>query len=382
MRAFILVIDGLGIGEMPDARLYGDRGSNTLKNIYNSYDMDIPTLISLGLYSIDNTYCDTKNIRGAYARMEELSKAKDTTVGHWEIAGVVTTQPFPTFPDGFPPEFIQQLEDAFGVKVLLNKPYSGTEALKDYGAEHIKTGCPIVYTSGDSVLQIAVHTDVIPLAKLYEFCSIARKLCVGKYNVGRIIARPFTGEFPFVRTDDRKDYSVSPPSDTLLNNVSNAGLASVGVGKIEDIFNFSGLTESYHTHNNAESLDKTIELAKKDFDGLVFVNLIDTDMLYGHRRDVFGYAQALEKIDIKLAELMIYLKPDDVLYVTADHGNDPCHKEHTDHTREYTPLLVFGDKIIPTNLGTIKGFDAIADTIREQLGLNFNSKSLWDKLTK
>ena len=382
MRAFILVIDGFGIGAMPDCNMFGDAGANTLKNIRHAYDLNVPTLQELGLYNIDGTYNDDREPAGAYARLQELSKGKDTTVGHWEMAGVITSAPMPTFPNGFPKEFIGKLEKALGTKVLCNKPYSGTEVIKDYGAEHLKTGYPIVYTSADSVLQIAVHMDKYTIDQLYAMCEKARELCVGKYAVGRIIARPFTGEYPYTRTADRKDYSLNPPAKTILDFVKDAGMQSVAVGKIEYIFNGQGITRSIHTESNLDGLNKTIEIAKENFDGLVFVNLVDTDMKYGHRRDVFGYAYALEEIDGKLAELIKVMKHDDVLYVTGDHGCDPTHKAHTDHTREYTPLLIYGCDVVPTNLGTLKGFDVICDTIREQLGIGSGNKSVWERITR
>lgn len=380
MKAFVIVIDGFGVGALPDCKLYNDFGANTLKNVLSAYDMSIPNLKKLGLMSIEG-FPDDRTANGAYARLAELSKGKDTTAGHWEIAGIVTSKPFPTFPEGFPPQFVEKLEKIFGAGILLNKPYSGTDAIRDYGEEHLATGKPIVYTSADSVLQVACHIKKVPLARLYEWCGQIREICVGEYAVGRVIARPFDGVHPFTRTPDRKDYSVPPPQKTLLDDMKDNGFKSVGVGKVEDIFNFQGLTDSYHTHNNVESMDKTIELAQEDFDGLVFVNLIDTDMLYGHRRDIFGYAGAIEEIDNKLGELMSCLKHEDVLYVTSDHGNDPTHKLHTDHTREYTPLLIYGRDIVPTNLGTITGFDVVADTVREQFALQQKGKSVWKKMT-
>ncbi len=381
MRAFILVIDGFGVGALPDCKKYGDYGANTLKNVRNAYDLNLPCLADMGLYNIDGTYNDDRLPNGAYGRMAELSKGKDTTVGHWEIAGIVTKEFMPTFPNGFPKEFITRLEKQLGTKVLCNKPYSGTEVIKDYGEEHLRTGYPIVYTSADSVLQIAVHMDKYTIEQLYDMCLKARKLCEGKYGVGRIIARPFEGQYPFVRTADRKDFSLDPPGETLLDAVKANGLESVAVGKIEYIFNGRGITRSIHTESNLDGLEKTIEIAKENFDGLVFVNLVDTDMKYGHRRDVYGYAQALEEIDKKVGELLPLLKKDDVLYITGDHGCDPTHKAHTDHTREYTPLLIYGCDIVPTNLGTMSGMDVINDTIRQQLELPFGAKSVWEKIT-
>ncbi len=382
MRAFILVIDGFGIGAMPDCNLYGDAGANTFGNINKAYDLALPNLIDMGLCNIDGTLNYDGEPSGAFGRLAELSKGKDTTVGHWEMAGVITHEPMPTFPKGFPREFVSKLEKELGTKILCNKPYSGTEVLKDYGMEHLESGCPIVYTSADSVLQIAVHMDKYSVEQLYDMCIKARALCTGKYGVGRIIARPFYGEYPYTRSDKRKDFSLDPTGVTLLDEVKAAGLASVGVGKIEYIFNHRGLTRSMTTHSNADGLAKTIELAKETFDGLVFVNLVDTDMAYGHRRDVFGYAEALEEIDIKIGELKALLKKDDVLYITGDHGCDPTHKEHTDHTREYVPLVIHGCDVVPTNLGTLDGFDTISDTIKEQLGLSFGNKSVWSKITR
>lgn len=382
MRAFIIVIDGFGVGAMPDCKKYGDYGANTLKNVRSAYDLNLPYLADMGLYNIEGTYNDDRMPNGAYGRMMELSKGKDTTVGHWEIAGVITKDFMPTFPNGFPKEFVTKLEKALGTKILCNKPYSGTEVIKDYGEEHLRTGYPIVYTSADSVLQIAVHMDKYTIDQLYDMCIKARKLCEGKYGVGRIIARPFEGQYPFVRTAERKDFSLDPTGETLLDAVKAAGLESVAVGKIEYIFNGRGITRSIHTESNLDGLEKTIEIAKENFDGLVFVNLVDTDMKYGHRRDVYGYAQALEEIDKKIGELLPLLKKDDVLYITGDHGCDPTHKAHSDHTREYTPLLVYGCDIVPTNLGTLVGMDVINDTIRQQLDLPFGPKSVWEKITR
>lgn len=382
MRAFIIVIDGFGVGAMPDCKKYGDYGANTLKNVRSAYDLNLPYLADMGLYNIEGTYNDDRMPNGAYGRMMELSKGKDTTVGHWEIAGVITKDFMPTFPNGFPKEFVTKLEKALGTKILCNKPYSGTEVIKDYGEEHLRTGYPIVYTSADSVLQIAVHMDKYTIDQLYDMCIKARKLCEGKYGVGRIIARPFEGQYPFVRTAERKDFSLDPTGETLLDAVKAAGLESVAVGKIEYIFNGRGITRSIHTEGNLDGLEKTIEIARENFDGLVFVNLVDTDMKYGHRRDVYGYAQALEEIDKKIGELLPLLKKDDVLYITGDHGCDPTHKVHTDHTREYTPLLVYGCDIVPTNLGTLVGMDVINDTIRQQLDLPFGPKSVWEKITR
>ena len=382
MRAFICVNVKVVIEAIIDCKKLGDYDANTLKNIRNAYDLNIPNMQEMGLYCIDGTYSEDRQPNAAFARLEELSKGKDTTVGHWDMAGIITSTPLPTFPNGFPKEFVTRLEKELGSKILCNKPYSGTEVIKDYGAEHLATGYPIVYTSADSVLQIAVHMDKYSLEQLYDMCEKARKLCVGKYGVGRVIARPFTGEYPFVRTADRKDFSINPPAKTLLDFVKDAGMESVAVGKIEYIFNGQGITRSLHTTSNLDGLNKTLEIAKENFDGLVFVNLVDTDMKYGHRRDVYGYAEALEEIDVKVGELVKLLKHEDVLYITGDHGCDPTHKQHTDHTREYTPLLVYGCDVVPTNLGTIKGFDVICDTIKDQLGISSGGKSVWEKITR
>ncbi len=384
MRAFILVIDGFGIGAMPDCKKFNDDFcANTLKNVRHAYDLNLPNMADMGLYSIDGTYNDDRMPSGAYARLEEASKGKDTTVGHWEMAGVITKSPLPTFPNGFPPNFVAKLEKELGTKILCNKPYSGTEVIKDYGREHLATGYPIVYTSADSVLQIAVHMDKYTIDELYQMCEKARTLCTGEFGVGRVIARPFTGEYPFTRTAERKDFSLDPTGVTLLDCVKDADMQSVAVGKIEYIFNGRGITRSIHTASNLDGLNQTLAIARERFDGLVFVNLVDTDMKYGHRRDVFGYAEALEEIDAKVGELVKILHHDDVLYITGDHGCDPTHKAHTDHTREYTPLLMYGCDIVPTNLGTLKGFDVISDTIKEQLGIaKTTPKSVWEKVTR
>lgn len=381
MKAFIIVIDGLGIGALPDSKKYGDFGANTLMNINKTYDLTMPILTDMGLCNIEGTMAYDIQPSGAYGRLAELSRGKDTTVGHWEIAGVITHESLPTFPKGFPKEFVSKLESAIGTKLLCNKPYSGTEVIKDYGNEHLQTGYPILYTSADSVLQIAVHMDKYSIEQLYDMCQKARDLCVGKYGVGRIIARPFEGEYPFARTADRRDYSLDPTGETLLDVIKANGLESVAIGKIEYIFNGRGITRSIHTHDNADGMDQTIAVAKENFDGLVFVNLVDTDMKYGHRRDVYGYAQALEEIDKKIGELVKVMKKDDVLYITGDHGCDPTHVAHTDHTREYTPLVVYGCDVVPTSLGTLKGMDVISDTIKDQFGLPHNGKSVWKKIT-
>lgn len=383
MRAIVLVIDGFGIGELPDANIYSDIGSNTLMNIASSYDINLPVLSKLGLFNINGINQANESVEASFARVRQLSIGKDTTVGHWEIAGVVTKTAFPTFPNGFDAKFINKLCTALNVeKVLLNKAYSGTAAIAKYGDEHCKTGFPIIYTSADSVLQIAACVDVIPLQTLYNWCETARKLCDGDYKVGRVIARPFTKiDGKYVRTDDRKDYSLMPPP-SLLNELSQANLKVVAIGKINDIFLGSGITNSYPVHTNKQCLDETINQLKESFDGLIFVNLVETDSLYGHRRDIVGYAQALESIDIAVNKIITNMDADDILYITSDHGCDPTHMLHTDHTREYVPLIIYGDSIASVNLGTIVGLDSIADTIRQQLLLIKGQKSFLSIISK
>ena len=379
MRAIVLVIDGLGVGALPDSKKYNDLGTNTLRHIREVYDLKLPNLAELGLFNIDSSNGDFTP-EGAYGKVAELSKGKDTTVGHWEIAGLITKEAMPTFPKGFPNEFVEQLEKACGVEFLCNAPYSGTEVIKNFGQEHLRTGKPILYTSADSVLQIATHVDKYSIQQLHDMCQKARDLCVGKYAVGRVIARPFEGQWPFSRRVERKDFSVDPHGTTLLDTIKENGMEVVAVGKIESIFNGKGITQSYHTKDNLDGLQQTLSIIKQKFDGLVFVNLVDTDMKYGHRRDVIGYAQALEDIDAYVAKIKKVLKKDDVLYITADHGCDPTHQIHTDHTREYTPLLIYGMDVLPTHLGIVSGMDSIAETIKAQLGLSYNQKSLWEKI--
>lgn len=383
MRAIIVVIDGFGIGALPDAKSYQDEGSNTLLNISASYAINVPTLTKLGLFNINGINQATEMVEGSFARIRPLSIGKDTTVGHWEITGVITKASFPIFPNGFGSEFVNKLCKSINVdKVLLNKPYSGTDAIAEYGDEHCKTGYPILYTSADSVLQIAACVDVVPLQTLYDWCIKARELCVGTHQVGRVIARPFTKlNGKYVRTSDRKDYAVVPPHN-LLNELSEANIKVVAIGKIGDIFCNSGITVSFPVHSNTECVNETINQLKQSFDGLIFVNLVETDSLYGHRRDIVGYAQALEEVDANINKLIKNMDAEDVLYITSDHGCDPTHTLHTDHTREYVPLLVYGDSIASVNLETIVGLDSIADTIRHQLLLKASRKSFLNQITK
>lgn len=368
-RVFLIVLDSFGIGEMPDAEKYNDKGSNTLLSIRKSEYFNALNLINLGLFNIDGVGGGVDNPSGAYGRIGESSNGKDTTVGHWEIAGIVSKKPLPTYPNGFPKEVISKFEQLSGKKVLCNKPYSGTEVIKDYGKEHIKTGDLIVYTSQDSVFQIASHEDVVPVKELYRYCEIARELLTGEHSVGRVIARPFTGEYPFVRTANRHDYSLLPPSDTMLNYLKNSGYDVIGVGKINDIFASSGITESYKTKDNLDGINKTIELTKKDFNGLCFINLVDFDSKYGHRNDVDGYAKAISEFDEFLPNIIKGLNSNDILIITADHGCDPS-TVSTDHSREYVPILVYGNTIKGgVNLNTRNTFSDIAKTILEYFNI-------------
>ncbi|SET09842.1 phosphopentomutase [[Clostridium] polysaccharolyticum] len=372
-RVFLIVLDSFGIGEMPDADSFGDAGSNTIKACSTSSRFYIPNMKKLGLLNIDGVdvspcnadWCkEDVSLNGAYGRMTEVSKGKDTTTGHWEIAGHISNQPLPTFPNGFPKELLDKFEEATGRKVLCNKPYSGTDVIRDYGEEHMKTGALIVYTSADSVFQIAAHESIVPIEELYRYCEIARDLCTGQYGVGRVIARPFVGEpGNFTRTPRRHDYSLVPPGVTMLDQLLEAGKDVIAVGKIHDIFAGKGIGSMVRTSGNAEGIERTIEYTKQDFEGVCFVNLVDFDMLYGHRNDVEGYANALSYFDEHLPAIMEGLREDDILMITADHGCDPS-TPSTDHSREYTPLLIYGSKIKGgTNFGTRESFADIAATI-------------------
>lgn len=369
MRIFLLVIDSLGIGYSPDSEEYGDVGSNTLKSIRQSKKLFIPNMEKIGLYNIDGVEKGSVTTPiGAYARLQEASKGKDTTIGHWEIAGIITNIPFPVYPNGFPEEIINKFQEETGRKVICNKPYSGTEVIRDYGKLHMETGALIVYTSADSVFQIAAHEEIIPVKKLYEYCRIARKILTGKNAVGRVIARPFIGDSlsGFKRTSGRHDFSLEPPEDTMLDILQNNGLSVIGIGKIKDIFAGRGLDKKYTTStiDNEDGMKKTSSLVQEKFDGLVFVNLVETDMVYGHRRDIDGYAGAVSKIDKWLGDFMHKMKQNDILMITGDHGCDPGFTKTTDHTREYVPLLVYGKKIKQDiNLGTRKTFADIEATI-------------------
>ena len=364
-RVFVVVLDSFGIGAAPDAANFGDASANTLKGVFGTGILSLPTLTSLGLGNIDgvNDIEASKNPLAAYARLQERSMGKDTTTGHWEMAGIISEAPMPTFPNGFPRELLDKFEAAVGRGTLCNLPYSGTDVIRDYGEEHIKTGKLIVYTSADSVFQIAAHEKIVPIDELYKICQTAREMLVGKYGVGRVIARPFVGNAPdFKRTENRRDFSLVPPIDTVLNKLSKSGYDVIGVGKIGDIFAMSGLTETYPTHNNREGMEKTSELLSRDFNGLCFVNLVDFDMKYGHRQDALGYAGALNEFDSWLLGALDRLGENDAIIITADHGCDPTDNS-TDHTREYVPFLMYGKNVEPKNLGTILGFDYVGNTV-------------------
>ena len=368
-RVFLIVLDSFGIGAAPDAANFGDAGANTLASVAGTDVLSIPNLTNFGLGSIDGVSSVEKVEAplATVARLQERSMGKDTTTGHWEMAGIISDAPMPTFPEGFPRELMDAFEAAVGRGTLCNLPYSGTDVIRDYGKEHVETGNLIVYTSADSVFQIAAHEEIVPIEELYEICRTAREMLTGKYGVGRVIARPFIGTAPdFKRTENRKDFSLVPPEDTMLNKLSAKGFDVIGVGKIGDIFAMSGLTETYPTHNNTEGMAKTTELLDRDFNGLCFVNLVDFDMKYGHRQDAVGYANALNEFDAWLGKTLPALRDDDTLIITADHGCDPCDKS-TDHTREYVPFFVYRRNTPAKNLGTMSGFDNVAHTVYQIL---------------
>ncbi|HIT01012.1 MAG TPA: phosphopentomutase [Candidatus Faecaligallichristensenella faecipullorum] len=371
-RVAIFVLDGVGIGEMPDAGRYSDAGADTLGHVIEKMDPDLPNLREMGLYNIRGWAQGEEEPIGCFGKMAEKAAGKDTTSGHWELAGLTLETPFPTYPDGFPEELIREFEDAVGMEVIGNKAASGTQIIEELGPEHLKTGKLIVYTSADSVFQIAAHESVIPPEELWHICRVARSLLTGKNAVGRVIARPFAGEpGHFVRTANRRDFSVNPVGETMLDVLKNAGFDVLGVGKIEDIFNHRGLTQSNHAAGNEACMDAAMEFLKKDYwKGLMFVNLVDTDMLYGHRNDVAGFAGALEAFDKRLPALLRLLGEDTLLIITADHGCDPAFPT-TDHTREYVPLLVWGLGIDEgVNLGVRESFADVAATTLEALGVS------------
>lgn len=374
-RVFLIVLDSAGVGQLPDAEKFGDTGADTLGSCFRSGKLDIPVMQSMGIYNIENiSFGNSVDLPiAAYGKLEEMSAGKDTTIGHWEISGIVSEKPLPVYPDGFPDDIIQKLEKATGRKILCNKPYSGTKVILDYGREHINTGALIVYTSADSVCQIAAHEDIVPVELLYKYCDQARKILTGENGVGRVIARPFTGTYPdFVRTSNRHDFSLKPAGKTIMDAFMENNLDTVAIGKIYDIFAGCGITKMMRNNGNKDGMNKASECSKEDFTGLCFVNLVDFDMLYGHRRDIAGYTQALNEFDAWLGKFIKEINEDDVVMVTADHGCDPAFTG-TDHTREYIPLLIYGDQILPANLKTRKSFADIAATIADILDINYET---------
>ena len=378
-RIFLIVLDSFGVGALPDSEAFGDVGVNTLAACATSSQLQIPTMIAAGLGLIDGVSCLPKPAAptGAYGRLAEASMGKDTTIGHWEIAGVVSPKPMPTYPNGFPEEVLAPFRAATGRGILCNQPISGTKAIELYGDEHVRTGDLIVYTSADSVFQIAAHEKVVPLEELYRDCRIARQQLQGKHGVGRVIARPFVGTSGnYRRTSNRHDFSLEPPSETMLDAIQKAGLASIAVGKIFDIFAGRGMTEHVYNASNADGLDHAMDYSKEDFHGLCFVNLVDFDMLYGHRRDIDGYARALTEFDRWLPSFLEQLGDEDLVMITADHGCDPAYLATTDHTREHVPLLVLGKAVKPVNLGTRKTFADIAATVTALLGVPYETPGI------
>ena len=374
-RVFLFVLDSCGAGAMPDSESFGDVGVNTLRSCAASDQLHIPNMRAYGLGNIDGLQFlgPVETPLGAYGKLAEKSMGKDTTIGHWELAGIVSPEPLPTYPDGFPEEVLEPFRQATGRGVLANAPWSGTAVIDEFGDEHVKTGNLIVYTSADSVFQIAAHEEVVPIEQLYEYCKIARAQLKGKHGVGRVIARPFIGTSgAYKRTSNRHDYSLEPPKDTLLDVLKAKGFDSIGVGKIYDIFAGRGTTEHVYNTSNANGMEHAMHYAKQDFTGLCFVNLVDFDMLYGHRRNVEGYVQALNEFDAWLPGFLAQLGDEDVVMITADHGCDPGYAATTDHTREYVPLLVIGKGVKPVNLGTRQGFDLVAATVADVLGVTMD----------
>ena len=382
-RIFLMVMDSFGIGGAKDAGRFGDEGSNTLRSLARTEGFSAPTLGSLGLFHIDGVEYDGEKTEpiGAYARICEQSEGKDSTIGHWELAGIRSEEPLPTYPNGFPDDIIEKLEQRTGRKILCNQPYSGTEVIKDYGLQHEKTGDLIVYTSVDSVMQIAAHTDVVPLDELYRYCRIAREILSGEHCVGRVIARPFTGEYPYKRTSDRHDYSALPPKTTVLDLLKKNGLETIAVGKINDIFAGVGITEAIRSESNDDGMRIMTSLLERDFHGLCFVNFVDFDTGFGHRRNTLGYAQAVMRLDAWLKGFLCGLREDDVLMITADHGCDPDYKG-TDHTRENVPLLMYGKQIKAGNIGVRDSFSDVAATVADLFDVPYalNGKSFKEVL--
>ncbi|SFQ24740.1 phosphopentomutase [Lachnospiraceae bacterium XBB1006] len=386
-RVFLIVLDSFGIGYEPDAAEFGDVGANTLKSVSTSKEFHVPLMQKMGFFNIDGVEVGEKvpQAIGSYARLQEASKGKDTTIGHWEIAGVVSPKPLPTFPDGFPEETMKEFERRTGRKALCNKPYSGTEVIAEYGKEHMETGALIVYTSADSVFQIAAHEDIVPVEELYRYCEIAREILQGDTGVGRVIARPFIGEpGNFTRTSNRHDFSLTPPRDTMLEALLAAGYDTYGIGKIYDIFAGAGIAHTQRIKDNEDGMVKAIETLKTEFEGLCFVNLVDFDMKYGHRRDIDGYAKAATVFDEQLHTFVEGMQDGDIVMITADHGCDPGFTG-TDHTREYIPLMIYGkDIVVDHNVGTRKTFADIAATILDIFGVtnNTDGTSFKDEIMK
>lgn len=368
-RVFLIVLDSAGAGEAPDADRFDDVGCDTLGTCARSGRLNVPNMSRLGFYSLDGISYGKKvpDVIGCYGKLTEKSAGKDTTVGHWEIAGVVSKTPMPTYPNGFPEKIIREFERLTGRGVLCNRPYSGSEVIKDYGEEHLKTGKLIVYTSADSVFQIAAHEEKIPVEELYRCCKIARELLQGEHGVGRVIARPFIGEYPFTRTVNRHDFSLEPTGETVLDAILSAGKKVLGVGKIYDIFAGRGISDTWPNKGNDSNMERTLACMEQEFEGLCFVNLVDFDMLYGHRNDIEGYTNALNRFDEQLGEVLKKMREDDLLIITADHGCDPGFRG-TDHSREYVPCLCYGKKLKQgIDLGIRKSFADIAQTVAEYL---------------
>lgn len=388
-RVFIIVLDSVGIGEAPDAASYGDEGSNTLRTVSSHSEFYAPNLEAMGLFAIDDTGIKKRTPafmpKACYGKMQEASAGKDTTTGHWEIAGLISRKPLPVYPDGFPQEIIGEFERRTGRKVLCNRPYSGTQVIYDFGREHMETGALIVYTSADSVFQIAAHEEIIPIEQQYEYCKMAREMLKGEHNVGRVIARPFAGVWPdFKRTSRRHDFSIHPPKDTMLTLVSNAGKEVLSVGKIVDIFAGDGVTDFVRTTSNKDGMEKTLDFMERDFEGLCFVNLVDFDMVYGHRNDVAGYARALSEFDAFLPEIVKRLRHEDMLIITADHGCDPG-TESTDHSREYVPVIIAGEQVKKNyNLGIRNTFADVAQTVLDYLSVpgDVEGTSMWTEIKR
>lgn len=383
-RVTLIVLDSFGVGALADAADFGDVGTSTIRSVSKSEFLNVPNMQKLGLFNIDgvevaeraaNNTAPVEEPQGAYGRMIEVSRGKDTTIGHWEIAGIQTMKALPTYPNGFPKEVLDKFSEITGRGVLCNMPYSGTAVINEYGDEHVKTGDLIVYTSADSVFQIAAHEDVVPVETLYEYCHLTRELLQGEHGVGRVIARPFVGESgDYTRTSRRHDYSLEPTGVTMLDQLKAAGKDVLAVGKIKDIFAGRGVTDFVYTTGNEDGIEKTLNYMDQDFDGLLFVNLVDFDMLYGHRNDIDGYAKALSSFDEKLPDIYSKMGEEDVLMITADHGCDPGYTQSTDHSREHIPFIMYGKNVTPGNFGTRESFSDIAATVLHYLGFEPETK--------